>query len=335
MKELDHWHPVLLSRELGDRPRAVTLCAQKLVVWRSEAGVAALDDACPHRGFPLSEGRVVGGCVECPYHGWRWDSEGRGESPGNPRSKPCATRYECVERLGAVWVRRAGAETAFPFIDVGGHALMGTARVRASAPLEVVLDNFIEVEHTPEVHMFLGYRRDDMARVDTETTATDDSVRVWNHGPQRPLPWAVRKLFEIPEGAYFVDDWTTRFSPVHSVYEQYFLDGPRGRRVSDALRIAVFFTPITARETDLIVMAYTSASPWAQPLLSALRLPSMMAMVRIEVERDRRLLASMRDAPTSLRHRALGRFDQGLVAARKLLERVYRGRDEKKLPVTE
>lgn len=335
MSELDHWHPVLLSRELTKAPRAVTLCEKRLVVWRTETGVAALDDACAHRGFPLHEGRVVEGRIECPYHGWRWGSDGRGESPGNPRAKPCAARYDCVEALGAVWVKAPGAAAVFPSIDVSGHTRMGTARVRVAAPLELVLDNFIEVEHTPEVHLLLGYTRDDMAKVETATTVTDDSVRVWNHGPQRPLPWAVRRVFEIPEGAYFVDDWTTRFSPVHAVYEQYFLDGPHGARVSDALRIAVFFTPVTARETDLVVMAYTTASAWAQPLLAAIRLPAMMALVRIEVGRDGRLLASMRDAPISLRHRPLGRFDQGLVASRKLLERLYRGRDEKKLPVVE
>ncbi len=324
---LEHWHPVLLSRELGAKPRAVTVCDRELVVWRAEAGVGALDDACAHRGFPLHEGRVVGGCVECPYHGWRWDSEGRGASPGNPRSKPCATRFDAVERHGAVWVRASGSTEAFPFIDVGGHTLIGAARERANAPLEVVLDNFIEVEHTSEVHLLLGYRRDDMARVETETTVADDSVRVWNHGPQRPLPWPVRKLFDIPEGAYFVDDWVTRFSPVHTVYEQYFLDGPHGRRVSDALRIAVFFTPVTDRETDLVVLAYTSASSWERPLLSALRLPSMLALVRIEVGRDRKLLDAMRDAPVALRNRPLGRFDQAPVAARKLIDRIYRKRD--------
>ena len=33
----------------------------------------ALDNACPHVGGPLSQGRVKEGEVECPWHGSRFD----------------------------------------------------------------------------------------------------------------------------------------------------------------------------------------------------------------------------------------------------------------------
>ncbi len=336
MSELDHWHPVLLSRELSrSKPRAVTVAGRTLAVFRTTHGVAALDDACPHRGFPLHRGTVEHDALVCPYHGWRWSPDGRGVSPGNPRSKPCATAYECVERHGAVWLRRAGADTAFPYLDVGGHTPVGTAHTRVDAPIEVVLDNFIEVEHTGDVHTFLGYERARMAEVESETTVADDSVRVWNRGPQRPLPSPARRAFGIPREALFVDDWTTRFSPVHSVYEQYFVDARTGERAGDALRIAVFFTPVDDRRTDLAVFAYTQVDRSERPLVEALRLPAVMAFVRWEVSRDAKLLAHMADAPISLRHRALGRFDRALVASRKLLDRIYRGRTDAKLRVVE
>lgn len=32
----------------------------------------ALDDTCPHRGGPLSEGFVEDGVVTCPWHGWQF-----------------------------------------------------------------------------------------------------------------------------------------------------------------------------------------------------------------------------------------------------------------------
>lgn len=42
------------------------------IIWTVQA------DACSHRLAPLSQGRVDPntGCVECPYHGWQFDSEG-------------------------------------------------------------------------------------------------------------------------------------------------------------------------------------------------------------------------------------------------------------------
>src|SRR5271170_6822480 len=41
-----------------------------------DGSVFALRDVCPHRGMPLSYGRMAGGEVECCYHGWRFDGRG-------------------------------------------------------------------------------------------------------------------------------------------------------------------------------------------------------------------------------------------------------------------
>ena len=45
-----------------------------LAVFRGEDGrVHALDAYCPHMGANLGAGgRVVGNCVECPFHGWKF-----------------------------------------------------------------------------------------------------------------------------------------------------------------------------------------------------------------------------------------------------------------------
>ena len=33
----------------------------------------AIENACCHRGGPLSEGELTGATVTCPWHGWRFD----------------------------------------------------------------------------------------------------------------------------------------------------------------------------------------------------------------------------------------------------------------------
>ncbi len=43
--------------------------------------VYALEDRCPHRGGPLSQGIVHGHCVTCPLHDWVIDLES-GEATG-------------------------------------------------------------------------------------------------------------------------------------------------------------------------------------------------------------------------------------------------------------
>jgi nitrite reductase/ring-hydroxylating ferredoxin subunit/uncharacterized membrane protein len=47
--------------------------AQALVLIRSGDTIQALHDLCAHAGGPLSEGTIVKGCVECPWHGSRFE----------------------------------------------------------------------------------------------------------------------------------------------------------------------------------------------------------------------------------------------------------------------
>jgi phenylpropionate dioxygenase-like ring-hydroxylating dioxygenase large terminal subunit len=50
MAILDHWHPVLFSRDLGAKPVGVKLAGRDIALFRTKAGTpAALDDVCPHR----------------------------------------------------------------------------------------------------------------------------------------------------------------------------------------------------------------------------------------------------------------------------------------------
>jgi nitrite reductase/ring-hydroxylating ferredoxin subunit/uncharacterized membrane protein len=46
---------------------------RRIVLARTEAGHAAIDDRCPHRGGPLSDGVLACGVVTCPWHGSQFD----------------------------------------------------------------------------------------------------------------------------------------------------------------------------------------------------------------------------------------------------------------------
>lgn len=75
------WYAAALSQDVRERPVAATVCGRRVVLFRGADGrICCLDDACPHRGAPLSAGWVsaVEGhdCVVCPYHGWAFDADG-------------------------------------------------------------------------------------------------------------------------------------------------------------------------------------------------------------------------------------------------------------------
>ena len=53
--------------------RPVTVGEHRVAVFHTESGWYALDDACPHRGGPLSDGILADRCVACPLHDRRFD----------------------------------------------------------------------------------------------------------------------------------------------------------------------------------------------------------------------------------------------------------------------
>lgn len=61
-------------------PVAIEVAGEKLVAWKNPitSEWSVMQDACPHRLAPLSQGRVdpETGCIECPYHGQQFNATG-------------------------------------------------------------------------------------------------------------------------------------------------------------------------------------------------------------------------------------------------------------------
>lgn len=54
-------------------PRLVEVEGRRIVLVRAGDAVYALADACAHKGGPLSEGKLSGTRLACPWHGWHYD----------------------------------------------------------------------------------------------------------------------------------------------------------------------------------------------------------------------------------------------------------------------
>jgi len=62
--------------------RAVRLSCGRVLLARTEAGVFAYEDRCPHLGLPLSSGTLVGDVITCAAHHFQFDATtGQGRNP--------------------------------------------------------------------------------------------------------------------------------------------------------------------------------------------------------------------------------------------------------------
>jgi phenylpropionate dioxygenase-like ring-hydroxylating dioxygenase large terminal subunit len=327
MAILDHWHPILASRSLKKKAVAgVRLAGHDLVVFRDAKGQpGALTDYCPHRRMKLSMGKVHNNKLQCLYHGWTYDKNGEGESPGTPKLFACARHYEVREEYGAVWVRNPGASTEFPRFDVKGYWKVCNLSHRVKAPLELTVDNFCEIEHTPTTHAFFGYPLDRMQEVQVEFQPTDTSVRVINRGPSKPISLPLRALVGIRKGDEFMDDWTTYFSPVYSVYDHWWRCPRTGRESMIRWRLIIFFVPVDDNETAIFTFVYTK-SRYPGPS-GGVRFFKWLLRSRIdhEIRLDVRVLEGLADKNPSIEGMKLSRFDRVLGLNRERIERIYRG----------
>lgn len=131
---INFWYAAERSDRLADRPLKVRMLGLDFVLFRDAAGKAhCLSNTCVHRGGSLGDGKVVGDCVQCPYHGWQFDGEGRcrripslgaqARIPGRAR----VDAYPVVERYGLVFafLGDLAEDQRPPIMDIPEHGQSG------------------------------------------------------------------------------------------------------------------------------------------------------------------------------------------------------------------
>jgi phenylpropionate dioxygenase-like ring-hydroxylating dioxygenase large terminal subunit len=178
------WYPVARTVDVQASPVPVRLLGQDFVLFRDATGaVAALPDRCPHRQSPLSPGVVKDGCIECPYHGWRFAGDGTCVSvPSSAEGTPAPPRAHITplpvaDRYGLVWLCPGQPKADIPKIVEEDDP----AYRRINTPVEVwqasagrLVDNFCDFSHFPFVHTGTFGRAQDTLVPHLELERLDD-----------------------------------------------------------------------------------------------------------------------------------------------------------------
>ncbi len=66
-----------------------------IAVFRMKDQLCAVQNRCPHQGGPLGEGRIINGCITCPWHGYQFrPSDGKSPPPYTERISAYTLRIE-------------------------------------------------------------------------------------------------------------------------------------------------------------------------------------------------------------------------------------------------
>lgn len=168
------WHPVAKASDLvNEQILSVRLLNQEFVIWQnSNRQLSAMPNQCPHRGARLSLGKVINDTLQCPYHGWCFQSSGQcSRIPAlpefSPTNKHAVKTYPVQERFGLLWLQLEQDYSQSPSAELLKQSqllpafeaasdehlrsiLCGPYHVKSSAPR--LVENFLDMAHFSFVH---------------------------------------------------------------------------------------------------------------------------------------------------------------------------------------
>lgn len=195
------WYVAGWSKDYQKELRTQMLLGEKIVFYRRlDGNPVALEDACPHRKLPLSQGRLQEDRVVCGYHGLTFDCTGACvEAPtqrGNIPKRAVVRSYPVVDRYRLLWIWMGDPEKANPDdifeIENFDNPEWGYTE-GGMLPIECnylwVVDNLLDPSHVAWVHVtsFAGSGTDDQP-LDLEKTEKGVIVSRWIYD-QPPSPY--------------------------------------------------------------------------------------------------------------------------------------------------
>lgn len=94
--ENDGWLKVCNVSEIEEnRAKIFTVNNERVAIFKYNEKLSAIHNVCKHQGGPLGEGKIIDGCITCPWHGYQY-------LPGNGQSPPPFTEKVATYNLKLV-----------------------------------------------------------------------------------------------------------------------------------------------------------------------------------------------------------------------------------------
>ena len=295
----NQWYIVLESKEVGSSPVGVTRLGEKLVFWRDEEGtVHCAVDRCPHRGVQLSLGVVHDDHLQCPFHGFEYDSSGKCvHIPANGRGGriPASLQlndYPTYEAQDFIWIwwgedPPETLESPSFFKNIDDSFVYASTPDPWKAHYSRAIENQLDVVHLPFVHHNTIGRGD--------RTVVDGPLVRWE-GETMLCTYVFNR----------VDDGTPPRKPAEidisearSVHLELILPNLWQNYISEDVRVVIAFTPVDAEHSILYLRFYQRFL--TAPLLGKLVARLAMPFNVLVAHQDRRVVVTHQPMPSALK----------------------------------
>ena len=218
------WYVACQAEEITDKPLGRKICNESMVFYKNAEGkVSAVQDFCPHRGAPLSLGRVCNGQLVCGYHGLVMGCDGHTISmPGHQvRNFEPVKSYAVIERYGFVWVWPgdqtkvdASKMPVFEWFDNPQWAY-GGGLYHIACDYRLMIDNLMDLTHETYVHSTsIGQLEIDETPCRTVTEGDRVTTSRFMEGIKAPPFWQMAMRANDLDDQATVDRWQIcKFTP--------------------------------------------------------------------------------------------------------------------------
>lgn len=269
------WYAILPANLVKMKtPLGITCFNLDLVFFRAEEGeVYCFLDRCPHRGAKLSLGNIKHNCIECPYHGFKFNLNGACElAPefNQPLPGLKLKRYSVKESMGMIWILYGSDSKEFNFPELRDlHEIFQSSYCETSkvwnSHITYCVENQLDYTHLPSVHKNTIGRG---FKFPQDPTFTLDECKITiGFNDKQPMV-----------DFYFPNIWVLH--------------------VSKNMKLLVYFVPINEVQTMLYLRSYNSLLRFN--LTNFLLSPIFNKLNKIILKQDQRVVCSQGSLPSYL-----------------------------------
>jgi phenylpropionate dioxygenase-like ring-hydroxylating dioxygenase large terminal subunit len=296
----NQWYAILESNEIKrGKLVGITRMGEKMIAWRDTQGhLSVMVDKCPHRGVALSVGKIAGDCIQCPFHGFEYDTNGNCVIvPANGKGSipPKALHVQSFplrEEHNFVFIWWGKPRDEYPrvpwFESIPDTMVYSTLKDHWANHYSRAIENQLDVIHLPFIHhntIGRGNRTLVNGPIATEEShwPGDHLINLWvynevDHG-QKP-----KKPSEMPK-------------PERRPFLQFRYGNLWQNWIADNLRIVVAFVPIDDANTRMYLRYYhTIRVPVLRQLMGWLGSLSNLIIER----QDRRVVITQKPGRSDL-----------------------------------